>query len=168
MVLQENNQSVTNIDNLWLRNIFDQMILIKETIALSRNGFKDIPEMISVPEAVLFEIQLRNLRLITTTFSSLLDDVHSQIGKDYYDETKKLLNTIRDGINSDNKIFFRVIPNQKTKINIRVPTNNFYRAVELIDLSRAKLVRELTNLLYLHETEKPSGLDKTKKGSLIR
>lgn len=166
MVSSENSQTVTNIDNLWLRNIFDQMILIKETIALSRNGFKDIPEMMSVPDSSLFEIQLRNLRLITTTFSSLLDDVVSQIDEGYYEITKKLLTSIGKGLHSNIKIFYRIIVDQRNKTNTKVPTDNFFKAVDLIDSSRAELVKQLKTLLYLHESEKPSGLDKTKEGSL--
>lgn len=162
----ENNQAVTNIDNLWLRNIFDQMILIKESIALSRNGFRDIPEMLTVPEAILFEIQLRNLRLITTTFSSLLDDVVSEIDDKYYKDTKKLLETINKGLNSNQNIFYNLIINDMTKSRIKVPTNKFFQAVDLVDQSRAKLVIELRTILYLQEASKPSGLDKTKQGSL--
>ena len=156
--MTENNEDTSaNINLKWLENIYNKLMELEQCLALAQDGFNSMPELVQIATISLPEIQCRNFPRITTIFISLLDDAAPVISKEYYEDTRKLLDMIRKLIDAKPDYYFDYILNQSAKAgqrSHRTPNKEFYVTIDMLVKKRAEIIVELREILYLVEKEK--------------
>lgn len=165
--MEENkNENSSNIDVLWLKAIYEDLRNLEQHIILAKNGFNNMEEIVSLQGEEITEIQLRNLKLTTTKFLSILDNVQTKVTETFFKETKKALKIIEkiirhEELNQNEPYHFKHRHNDPKHQRWRELTNNFHTTINDIDDKKAKLIKELDPLLYF--IQEGSSLDKTKQ-----
>ncbi len=170
---EERDETLSNIDVLWLKAIYDDLRNFGEHIILAKTGFKGIEDVISLQQGDIVEIQLRNLKLSTIKFLSILDNVQTKVSDKFFKDTRKQLKIIEKTIGFEeagNKKFkpihFKWNHNDIKHERWKELTDKFYASLNLIDDKKSDLIKELDSLLYF--SQEGSNLDKTKQKKRIR
>jgi hypothetical protein len=161
----EDTKTEIGIDGYWLQSIFKDLMTLKESICLSRNGFKNLREVIlftvrGLSKKELYEVQLANLGLIITTFSTLLDDVRSQIDKDFYKETREILENAKRDLQTGTFHTLRI--DQKNHKSWKTLSPSFFKMINTLDKYRGKLIQELQHILFVVSEGADISLSKSK------
>lgn len=168
---EEKEVSLSNIDVLWLKAIYEDIRNLGEHIILAKTGFRDIEEMISLHEGDLIEIQLRNLKLTIIKFINILDNVQTKVSEKFFKNSKKILKVIEKRISLEETgqaepWHFKVLRDNIKHLRWKGLTDNFYKTLNIIDQLKTELIKELDPILYFTQEESP--LDKTKQKKKIR
>ncbi len=168
---EEKEGTPSNIDSIWLKCIFEDIRILEGHITLSKAGFKDVEEMISLGIGDLVEVQLRNLKLTTIKFLNILDNVQTKIKNKFFEKTKKMLKAIEETIlleeiGKRKPFHYKRCHNNVKHFHWKELTDNFYKTLDILDDLKSKLIKELDPILYFVKEESP--LDKTKQKKKIR
>jgi len=156
-----NDPNITNVNSLWLQNIFNQLITLKESLALARDGFFSVPELLETSPLDLGQIQYRNFRFVLTIFDSMLNDVQSVVAHEYLASTQNIIQKLKTQIDENIFNFFQRVNQPKPHF---IPLPYYYKAIEVLEKMRARLLLQLSPLLYvqgdLQKSDKSSELIK--------
>ena len=164
-------ESLSNIDILWLKAIYEDLRNLESHIILTKTGFESLEEMIYTSPVDITEIQLRNLKLTIIKFLNLIDNVQSKISKEFFKEVMKILKILQQAITSEETgeikpNHFKIRQDVRKKISWKELTQNFHKSVSIIDNLKSELIKELDPLLYFVKEANP--LDKLKQKKIIR
>ena len=164
---QENKDfEETNINSLWLKNIYNNLMDLKMKVLLARHGCQDVLEYIQIPanqmENVLPQIQFKNLQLIVSSMESLLIDTQTIIDDETYKKSMKTLQLIKESFGTPN-LYLKLQFNQYAKTEWYLIQPLFEKTLDQLDLMRANLIKLLEPTLYIRSEEKASGMDKIKE-----
>lgn len=155
--MNEEGFDSTNINPLWLRNIYENLHNLEELERLSREGVPNLVEYANIPEQerekTIAYLQYKNLRSMVSEMYLLLTDLVPVIKKDFYDQKKLFLDKLRKKINQ--KEFFIHAPvNQKLKKVISVKLKPIFDdTVDIMCLMRKDIIEEIASLLYVKQEE---------------
>ncbi len=163
---EERDENSSNIDVLWLKAIYEDLRDLEHHIVVAKCGFESIEEVISLQEGDITEIQLRNLKLSTIKFLSILDNVQTKVSENFFKDTRKQLKVIEKtiGLEETDKIkpiHYKWGINAVKHIRWKMLTEEFHKSLNLLDDTKSKLIKELDPLLYF--IQEGSSLDKTKQ-----
>jgi len=141
-----NQESARSIYDVWLHSIFQQLESLKTSIFLAREGFSSLQELSTIPQVELYLIRERNFKFCLILFESLLNDLKSQLKEEFYDKQIKLLKDIKNKVYSNIDDYF--YPYKKGKVGTYYPTKIYYVVCGILETERAKLIQEISPLLY--------------------
>ncbi len=165
-MVEEREESSSNIDVLWLKSIYEDLRDLEKHIVISKSGFEGIEDIISLQAGDITEIQLRNLKLSTIKFLSILDNVQTKVSDNFFKNTRKQLKLIEKAIGLEETgkmkpIHYKLVKNDPKHLVLKVLTEKFYKSLNFLDDTKSKLIKELDPLLYF--IQEGSSLDKTKQ-----
>lgn len=147
--MEENNninENARSVYDLWLHNIFEQLDALKQSIFLAREGFSSMQELISTPEIGLYLVRERNIKYALILFESLLNDLQTQVDKNFFECQMNVLLRIKKDLYTNIDNFFNL---QGSKNNrTYYPTRLYYVVCDVLEKERAKLIKEISSLLY--------------------
>ena len=158
--MMEENKNNSNIDSLWLKNLFEDLKDLSSHIYQAKTGFKDMEELFTIDSNQLVEIQLRNLKLTIVKFLNILDNVQTRIDKKFYNRTKKNFDLCYKAFEKP-EIYFKLNFNNLRKTKTFFLSEAFFKTLYYVDFCKSKLIKELDPILYFDREESP--LDKTRQ-----
>lgn len=159
--------SGTNINSLWLLNIFENIKNIEVYERMARNGCRDILNYIQIPkesrQRELSEAQYQNLMMFGNELMVMLPDFASNLDKEVFGKYNAQLTILTNSLRLQKSKYYKEnisIP-RKTIINTYL-TEDFYSVLNIFAEMRRELLLKVEPLLFIKEQSKPVGMDKSK------
>jgi len=149
----ENNFISTNINSLWLQNIFENLKNLEVYERLAREGCGNLLEYVQLPiekrQIFLNDVQYKNLRFILTEMHLLLSDLTPVIEKKSLEKFETNMIKLERIINN-RKLFVKegysathgAISNSKL-------TDMFYHTLDFLCSMRQDIIKEISHILYV-------------------
>lgn len=155
---ESNSFESTNINALWLQNIYENLKNLEFHERLAREGCNSIIEYIQMPydkrNIFLSEVQYKNLRFIITEINLLLTDLSPVVNEKELEEYRKQLDNLERVINL-RKLFIREIYSSiKKEITKSEMTPFFLETVGFVTKLRVNIIKSIAHLLYVQQTDK--------------
>lgn len=150
----------TNISDLWLRNIFENIKNLEHIERLAREGCKSIIEFIQMDRQtqifMLPEIQYKNLSMMISEISLLLDDIISVIMDAKYKKFKKELERAKKVINKRDKFVKECFDRTRSqsRLKSRSLTKDFDILLEGVSSLKVRITKEIAPMLFVKKVDK--------------
>lgn len=167
-MIQPNNYDSSNINTLWLNNIYENLKNLEQLMRLSREGCTSLFEYMKIPveqrKILIADTQYKNLRFMITELDLLLTDITPTIGEDKVEEFRKLLQPVEDII--DNRFLFVKETTSVTKNGITSSAllPFFYDTLNFVSKMRNNIIKSISHLLYIKDDDK---IRNTSKGTVL-
>lgn len=162
----------TNINNLWLNNIFENIKNIEIYERMARNGCKDLIEFIQCPPELrdeeMSEVQFQNLLHYGNEILVMLPDFASHIDEELGNQYINRVKIIIEDMRTHKGKYIRKIISDPQRRTIKVkPTENFYITLDIFYSMRRQLILKIEPFLFTQEQFRPGDLDKNKTVSIL-
>lgn len=148
----------TNINQKWLENIYENIKQIETKMRLSYEGCGSVLDYLMIPQnqrpIVIGEIQYKNLRLVVTEISLLLDDLAPVIDETVYKDLIAQLNKLRTFIEVPSLFIDSVYLHSKSSIVSTQVTPFFYQTLEAVVALKREIIKTISHILYVKEDKR--------------
>lgn len=146
----------TNINTLWLNNIYENLKNLEQMERITREGCSSIMDYLQIPQEqrghVIGDTQYKNLRFIVTEINLLLTDLTPVMNKTKIEEFRQMLNKIEDVIHI--RYLFLEEP---TYTSNRIKTSTlkpfFWETLGFLMKMRVGIIGEIAHLLFVDKKE---------------
>lgn len=147
----------TNINSLWLDNIYENLKNLEKQFKLAFEGCNDVMEYCGIPmytrPQILADTQYKNMRFIVTELRLLIKDVSPVIPDDY----QYFLNKLKPIVESigNRRLFVKELKSESKQaiISSRV-TPFFHETLNYLNEINLELVLKIKHLLYIDDSIK--------------
>lgn len=145
----------TNINALWLNNIYENLKNLESLHRLAREGCNSIMEYLQIPYdqrlAMLGDIQYKNLRFILTETVLLLEDLSPVINETQYSKFIGQLKQLKKVINQRNLFIRDIYSASENKIINSKLTNFFFETLEYLGEVKVAMIKipDVSAILYV-------------------
>lgn len=156
--MDENEFKSTNINSLWLENIYENLKNLEQLERLAREGCSSLFDYFQTSETqrriVFADLQYKNLRFIVTEINLLLTDLTPVIEKNKLEYFRIAIRKVEEAIN-ERKLFinekFSATRNGIISSNV---TNFFHETLNYLTEMRIKIIKEIAPILYVQDERK--------------
>lgn len=152
------NYESSNINSIWLQNIYENIKNLEAMERLAREGCSSILEYLQIPyEArpiIIADTQYKNLKLIYNELYLLLSDLVPVIKPDEMEKFRDKLDALEEVIKIK-KLFVkeRYSKNKSNVISSEV-TNFFYQTLKFLSNIKIAIIINISHILYVKEEDK--------------
>lgn len=163
VVMEKGEYESTNINSLWLDNIYENLKNLEALERYAREGCASLFDYLQIPEGsrevIIGDTMYKNLKFIVTELNLLLTDLTPVIEKEKLKEFREKLNTVGHAV-QNKSIFVKDVRNasRNTILSSNV-TDFFYDTLEYLTKMRIDVITEIAPILYVRDERK---LEKTK------
>lgn len=161
--MEKQEFETTNISDLWLRNIFENVKNLENMERLAREGCSSILEFAQMSRQdqifMISEIQYKNLKMMTSEIILLLSDISSIIDNKKYKKYKKTIEKI-DSVIHNRKLFILESWNRTRsphRLISKSLTKHFNKFLEFISSLKIEIIEEISPMLFVKKPENKSG-----------
>ena len=144
----------TNINSLWLQNIYENLKNLEVEFRYAFEGCKDVLEYCNIPvhnrRQIIADVQYKNLRMIVTELRLLIKDIAPVIPDDYEMFLTKL-QPIIEVINTRSLFVTEKVSEVKRTIISSEVTPFYNKTVEYLNALNMDLVLKIKHLLYISD-----------------
>ena len=148
----EQNFVQTNINSLWLQNIFENLKNLEALERLAREGCQSLMEYMQIPydkkDIILPDIQYKNLRFIISEVILLLTDLTPVVDKERLKKFRSDIDKL-EIIMNNRKLFIKEVYTSNNEIKSSKTTEFFYQTLKYLTLLRIDIVQEIAPMLYI-------------------
>jgi len=153
--MTEEGFDATNMNTLWLQNIFENLHNLEEMERLSREGVSNLVDYANLPEkereTMISSLQYKNLKMLVSEMYLLLTDIVPVVRKEFHKEKKQFLDSVNKRIR-EKELFIHSPVNQKLKRVIKIELKPFfYITLEIMASMREDIIQEIASLLYVKQ-----------------
>lgn len=146
----------TNINSLWLKNIYENLKNLEIQFRYAFEGCKDVLEYCNIPLSVrpsmIADTQYKNMRFIVTELRLLIKDIAPVIPNEYESFLNKL-KPLSDIINN-RKLFIYEPYSEVTGRTTQSKVTLFYeKTLRYLNELNLELVLKIKHLLYIQEED---------------
>lgn len=143
----------SNINSLWLQNIYDNIKKIEEFERFAREGCASVVEYLQIPhdqrQQIIADVQYKNLKLLINELKLVIPDITPVVDSTKVDNFIKELDTYRENINQEHLFIRKTYSEVTKKIKQSSVTPLFYQTLENISSLRKELIELLQSILYI-------------------
>jgi len=143
----------SNINSLWLQNIYENLKKIEEYERYAREGCSSIFEYLQYPietrRIILADVQYKNLKLILNEMLLVIPDLAPVIREEQTEQLKSKFNRIRSPVNNRTLMIKESYSESKRSIINSEVTENFGLALDALSLLRQEIIMLIKDLLYV-------------------
>ena len=150
---QDKIESVKNISQLWLQNIYENLKNLENMERLAREGCESVFDYVQIPirirNKVVAEAQYKNLRLMVSEMILLLTDITPICKKEFIKGVSDMVHLIKARITHRKDFISTPINQTKGKLTDSKLLNSFYITLEKITDLRIKVIKEISPTLFV-------------------
>lgn len=147
----------TNINTLWLQNIYENLKNLEYMERIAREGCSSILEYLQIPlenqQQILQDTQYKNMKFMVTEMNLLLTDLTPVLDKEKIKEFRKHLHALETGVNNKALFVDEAYSFTKRKITSSSMTPLFYETISFITNMRVNIINEMASLLYVKKSD---------------
>lgn len=160
---RETQFETTNINTLWLMNIFENLKNLEEMERLAREGVNSLMDFAQIHprqrELEIPELKYKNLKMMVSEMYLLLTDLQPVTSEEFNARLKKVLDKINDTMDN-RKLFLHEPYNQREdRIHKKELTKFYFDTLRVLHFMRKDIIKEISPILYLKEDQKIAGMD---------
>lgn len=142
----------SNINRLWLNNIYENIKNLETMVRLAREGCLSLAEYMQIPfeqrAIILPDVQYKNMRMISNEMNLLLTDLVPVLGKDKVEEYLKILFSI-EKIIDQRKLFVKDnYSSVKKQVVSSSTTEFFFETLRFLEVIRRNIIIDISSILY--------------------
>lgn len=153
-MLMEDFINTSNINEKWLNNIFENIKALENNERLLRDGCKDLLDFMNISQrsrpVVIGETQFKTLKVFITEFRLLLGDLTPILNDTTAQSFENVLDQI-DKVSRDRKLFVVDTYDTSNKIISVIPTDFFWKTVDILHKTKIDLFKKIKNILYINQ-----------------
>lgn len=142
----------SNINRLWLNNIYENIKNLETMVRLAREGCLSLAEYMQIPfeqrAIILPDVQYKNMRMISNEMNLLLTDLVPVLGKEKVEEYLKILFSIEKVIDQ-RKLFVKDnYSSVKKQVVSSSTTEFFFETLRFLEVVRRNIIIDISSILY--------------------
>lgn len=147
----------SNINSLWLQNIYDNLKKIEEFERYAREGCASIMDYLQIPyqqrNMIIADIQYKNLKLILNEMLLVIPDLSPVIGDEKAGELQEKFNKIRSFIKNRSLMIQENYSESKKAIINSQTTEQFDIALDALALLRQEIINNIKEILFIKSNQ---------------
>lgn len=168
---KENEFEATNINSLWLMNVFENLKNLERMQRLAKEGCSSVMEYLSLPiaekELIIADVQYKNLRFIVGEIDLLLTDLTPVIEEKKIEKFRENLSKVVQIMNNRKLFVHEPYSQSKKQIITRNLRPLFYDTLQYLTQLKVEIIKEISHILYVKGQSKSASLEKNKVGMII-
>lgn len=169
---EENNFEATNINAKWLDNIYENLKNLEMMQRLAKNGCRDLYDYFQIPieqrQITLADNQFQNLKLMVGEFGLLLTDLEPVMDSGKLNRFREELARVDGALGARNLFLYETFSEPKKKMVAVQLKPAFYTLLDHLCMMRARIIKEIAHILYVHKEVKNSNMHKINQNILER
>ncbi len=149
------NYESTNINSLWLTNIFENLKNLEVMERISREGCNSLMDYLQIPLAqrqiILADTQYKNLKFMVTEMQLLLTDLSPVVAKDKHKAFMDTLKKIQPPIHIRRLFLVERHSVMKNGIFTSEVTPFFYETLTFLSELKLDIIKEISHILYIKD-----------------
>lgn len=144
----------TNINSLWLNNIFENLKNLEMMERNAREGCQGIMEYLMIPHeqrrAIISDTQYKNLRMMISEIHLLLTDLSPVIDDTKLKEFNSRLELVKESTKERKNFIKETYSLNKTLVSSSL-SELFEPSLEYVSELKREIIKEISHLLYIKE-----------------